>query len=612
MANKGWSASTFEVQTAKGSRWLIDMSASKRSEALEHAEDLLSLGTHEGVRVTELRDGWTKEKVIFERSPDGREKPLKISTVPDLDMCKRLADYYALPSRLIIGRVMRAYLDRHGLTALELMFNAGHLRMLDRMDKFFPSALQHIAQLQAKASDQTKMERMDKLGAVFEKVLKRARRSGDDYDEFAANLSKYGPDRAIAKVRAANPKNTDLAVYAVLAAHIEGATWCDKLGLAIDMAETAVESATVVLADEIIAEILDGTESINELFRGFSNALDAWKVYVKIITGRMTKPPKYMSPHIVRLNELFIRYDMGATRQVLLKRISRGMGGTQSLSKDGRESDRAAFVSLVRELVEPCGLNGGPQMVEAMVLRAKTLLGEDGADLPIETAVRQALYLMPSQAVRLGVLLDLTLSGLGRKHKGLVRQQLLLLLDQLRNIYDLFPAEIHDAERIRGIDDLRTRLGMSILTDDIKSTLSTSLTKLAKGEVMQAPEPKAKPKNKPGELSLEKGEVLFNEGEMGEEAYLIVEGKVDVYRTHRGKQHHLATLGRGELIGEMSLIDNQPRMASACVAEDVHLVCISQDNLQTRLGKLAKSDQVLHLLVKTLGRRLRGVAKVIE
>jgi len=111
-------------------------------------------------------------------------------------MCNRLADYYALPSRLTLGRVMRAYLDRHGLTVLELLFNAGHLRMLDRMDTFYPSALQHMAQLQAKKSGQTKMQRMDKLGTVFTKVLKRARTSGDAYENFAADLSQHGADRA--------------------------------------------------------------------------------------------------------------------------------------------------------------------------------------------------------------------------------------------------------------------------------------------------------------------------------------------------------------------------------------------------------------------------------
>jgi len=74
MAKEGWSASTFEVQTAKGGRWLIDMSSPKRSEAMQRAEALLNLGKVEGVRVTELREGSNKEKVVFERISGAREK----------------------------------------------------------------------------------------------------------------------------------------------------------------------------------------------------------------------------------------------------------------------------------------------------------------------------------------------------------------------------------------------------------------------------------------------------------------------------------------------------------------------------------------------------------
>jgi len=169
MAKSGLFAYTYEVQTAKGSRWLIDMSVSKKSEAMERAEAMVAKGNGEGVRVTQMREGWPEEKVIFERSPGGSDKAITICLVPDLDLCKTLADHYALPSRLTIGRVLRAYLDKHGMTALELMFNAGHLRMLDRMDKFFPTAMQHIAQLQAKKYDQTKLQRLDKLSAVFAK-----------------------------------------------------------------------------------------------------------------------------------------------------------------------------------------------------------------------------------------------------------------------------------------------------------------------------------------------------------------------------------------------------------------------------------------------------------
>lgn len=617
MPKEGWSASTFEVQTAKGSRWLIDMSSPKRSEAMQRAEALLNLGKVEGVRVTELREGWGKEKVVFERSSGVREKALQIDPVLDLHMCKRLNDYYALPARLTIGRILRAYLDRHGLTALELMFNAAHLRALDRMETFYPSAIQHVAQLQAKATGHTKMERLDKLSKVYDKVLKRARKAGE-FDDFAACLAEHGPDRAIIEVEAAiDDKQQEIALYGMLAAHIADGGWADKLGAAITLAERANEPRSINLADEVMAEILDGKVAIEELFGGFSTPIQAWKVYTQLIGGRYDDPPRYVSEQIGRLNSLFASHDLPDTRMVLLKRISRGLGSTQALSKDGREADRSSFIGLVRELIEPAGLHGGPQMVEAVVLRAKTLLGEDGADLPIETAIRQALYLMPSQAARLGVLLDLTGSDLGRKHDGLVRQQLLHLLNDLRTIYDLFPADVHDHDRLQGLDSLRQRLGMSALSDELKDTLGVSLGKLLGGEPLdtEAPsnfKPGSKPQAKGGETALAKGQVLFHEGEEGAEAYLVVEGSVEVYRTHRGQKQHLATLGRGEIVGEMSLIDNQPRMASVCAAEDTQLICISQKNLHDRLAKLEESDKVLHFLLKTVVRRLRGLARITE
>lgn len=261
-------------------------------------------------------------------------------------------------------------------------------------------------------------------------------------------------------------------------------------------------------------------------------------------------------------------------------------------------------------------MHGGPQMVEAVVLRTKVLLGEDGQDLPIDMAIRQALYLMPSQAARLGVLLDLTSSDLGRKHDGLVRTQLMGLLDQLRSLYDLFPVNAKDQDRITGIEGLRNRLGMSALSDELKAGLAASLGKLAtSGNGAQMPPqstPQSRPQAKNGEMILSKGQTLFHAGESGTDAFLIIEGSLEVFRMHEGAKQHLATLGRGEIIGEMSLIDNQPRMASVCAAEPCKLMVVSQANLQERLVKLEQSDKVLHMLLRTLARRLRGLAMVTD
>ena len=105
------------------------------------------------------------------------------------------------------------------------------------------------------------------------------------------------------------------------------------------------------------------------------------------------------------------------------------------------------------------------------------------------------------------------------------------------------------------------------------------------------------------------GEILFEEGDEGHEAYLISVGAVDIFRVRGGKEEIIATLGRGEIIGEMSLIDNLPRAASARTRAGTSLIVISQEDLKKRMATLEKSDKLLKLLVDTLVRRLRGQAK---
>jgi len=641
MASKGWTKSTFEVQTAKGERWMIEMSSSHKSEAMECVEVILARGANEGIRVTESRDDWAQEKVIFEKKTEAGAKLLKVDLVPDVDMCSTFADYFALPSRLTMGRLFRAYLDQHGLMALEVLSNIGHLRALDRMDRYFPPAMQHIALLQSRKSDQTKAERLDKLYLVFKKVMDRARRSDEEYEKYANLLANHGADRALSEIRAAHPKTSEIIICGMLGIHLRGGSWAHKLGQAIDIAEQSKGPGTLQLADELIAEILDGVEVIDELFRGFSTCGDAWKVFVLLTSGRLNKPPKYMAPQIKHLNDLFARHDLTASRNVLLKRISRGLGGTQKLSLDGHDADRSTFITLVRDLSEPTGLYGGADMAEAVVLRAKSLLGENGGDLPIDTAIRQALYLMPSQASRLGLLLDLAASDLGHKHDSLVRKQLLQLLDKLRSIFDLFPSDVDKEDHIQEIDRLRKRLSVSTLSEDFQSTVSVSLDKLQEDKPAQQepvvrgveppaplvtvppaavppvsielePKPSQLVKSKTDEAFLKSGDSLFNEGDVGDEAYLVIQGSIDIFRIYGGQKRTLAVVGAGEIIGEMSLVDNQPRMASACAVSDCILVCISQENLQARIDKLAGDDKVMHLLLKTLVRRLRGLARNTE
>ena len=96
------------------------------------------------------------------------------------------------------------------------------------------------------------------------------------------------------------------------------------------------------------------------------------------------------------------------------------------------------------------------------------------------------------------------------------------------------------------------------------------------------------------------GQQIFKYGDAGDCAYLIEEGEVEVLIVKQGKEHRIRLIGKGELFGEVSLIDYQPRTATVRALERTVLVPIPRKLME---GLLEKSDPVLrHLLLVILDR----------
>jgi CRP/FNR family cyclic AMP-dependent transcriptional regulator len=98
------------------------------------------------------------------------------------------------------------------------------------------------------------------------------------------------------------------------------------------------------------------------------------------------------------------------------------------------------------------------------------------------------------------------------------------------------------------------------------------------------------------------GTLLFREGDAGNDFYLIVSGRVAIYKEREGRRKILAELGAGEFFGEMAIFNNAPRTASAETAEDCLLVRIGKDELKTLLFN---SYDFRINMVKKLVRRLK-------
>lgn len=97
-------------------------------------------------------------------------------------------------------------------------------------------------------------------------------------------------------------------------------------------------------------------------------------------------------------------------------------------------------------------------------------------------------------------------------------------------------------------------------------------------------------------------ETILREGESGDWAYLIESGQVLVYVTKDGEEVPLKVLGKGEIFGEMSMIDNSVRSASCRTLTEVRLVTVTQEQL---LDRIQASDPVVRLLMRAFLDRLR-------
>jgi|SRR5579859_1737735 len=109
------------------------------------------------------------------------------------------------------------------------------------------------------------------------------------------------------------------------------------------------------------------------------------------------------------------------------------------------------------------------------------------------------------------------------------------------------------------------------------------------------------------EKTYPKSSTLFVEGMTGEVLYLVHKGKVEI--THRGDNNQekvLAVIQEGEFVGEMSLIDNRPRTATARVAEEASLLVMTKKAFNTLMEKYPTAAlKVVVGILKTANERLR-------
>ena len=112
------------------------------------------------------------------------------------------------------------------------------------------------------------------------------------------------------------------------------------------------------------------------------------------------------------------------------------------------------------------------------------------------------------------------------------------------------------------------------------------------------------------EMRVQRGGIIFAEGEAGERMYVVLDGKVKLGQTSPdGRESLLAVLGPGEVFGELSLFDPGPRTATATAVTDTVVVGLGHADLRPWL---TGRPEVAESLLQALAQRLRRTNEALS
>lgn len=109
--------------------------------------------------------------------------------------------------------------------------------------------------------------------------------------------------------------------------------------------------------------------------------------------------------------------------------------------------------------------------------------------------------------------------------------------------------------------------------------------------------------------SYPKDTMIMSESQGGHDMFVIQEGQVSISKVVNGNEVILAVLKRGDMFGEMALLENKPRSASAIAHENCRLMVINQQNFNQMVST---QPQLISRLTVTLAERLWSMYRQLD
>ncbi len=145
-----------------------------------------------------------------------------------------------------------------------------------------------------------------------------------------------------------------------------------------------------------------------------------------------------------------------------------------------------------------------------------------------------------------------------------------------------------------------------ILQEEIEEKVTDKIPEFDKASDLY--EQREKMSNEFG-VSAAKGDVIFQQGDTSTIMYIIQEGKVRIVRKAFRYEKTLAVLGQGDFFGEMAMLNNRPRSATAVAMTDVKLLAFDRKAFESLI---LDNFGVALRIIRTLSNRLQDADGLIE
>lgn len=109
-------------------------------------------------------------------------------------------------------------------------------------------------------------------------------------------------------------------------------------------------------------------------------------------------------------------------------------------------------------------------------------------------------------------------------------------------------------------------------------------------------------------VRFKKGATIIHEGTTGSNAYLVLSGSVEVYKKVGDEKLVLSRLVKGNIFGEMSLVDDKPRSATIVALEDTEVRILSRERFESMLEQ---NPRAVIPLLKQVFQRVRYLNQMV-